>query len=267
MKQWHQFAIFSTSECSEAIETLPADSRSDKFLYVILTHSCAICRDDFKQEPVAECIVAQPIDAPNVEFENRRHRRWLDLQVNVGDEQLWFRLSIVERHFFDRKLLSDKSPAKNITLSEDNQDSLLRWVVHRYQAPAFPDEFDQAISKHIQSKISRKLKNLNHHQVILGIYFRYSLPEGDEFSAVMQFFILHGPNLSEEELEDCHALRKRIDEIFKDKKDKSLIMGRDTVVVATNRLTVENYSNLQYLDYSSLSEGDYAGKDSERPIE
>lgn len=266
MKQWYQFATFSPDECPEAVMAIPEECHGEGFLYIVLTHSCSVCREDFIQEPFVECIVARPIDEPRPSYLNRKHRRYLDLEININKEKQWYSLKIIDRYFIDRKLLQSKFPSEQAILDKNNQDSLLRWIVHRYNAPAFPDDIDRAITKQLHKKIEKKIRQLKHHDIIMGVYFRLGLPEEEEVLAEMQFLIITEPNLEPAQQQDCMDLRDRIDEIFENKEDTDLVLTSKTQIVAANKLSLTSYRQLHYLDYSSLSEGDFAGEETARPI-
>lgn len=154
---WRQCDTFVLSELGSTSELIPAAHHDQNGVYIVLTHSCSVSILDFGKEPLVEYILARPITKKDNAYVGRNNRRILHLDLHVDGEAKPYGLLIHERGFFDRKVLDGISPTKGC-LDEKSKELIIKWIASRYNAPAFPDEFNKRFKpceKHIGDKFKQ----------------------------------------------------------------------------------------------------------------
>ncbi|MBV1928880.1 MAG: hypothetical protein KUG81_05150 [Gammaproteobacteria bacterium] len=226
-------------------------------MYIILTHSCSVSIDDYIKEPYAEYIMARPLRGFNPAYIGRKHPRILHIPMIHQGQELWFELSICDRSFFDRRVLNNFAPSSDYLMPENSASQVIRWITARYDAPAFPDEFNIRLDKSSRDKIAKKLKET----AITGVYIGLEphdaeLESGEDYS--VELIITTDIDLSGEQEKKCKQIAQSVKVIVEDCEGISL-EGSGVVVVSEEDLTLADLRNIHLMQFDYLSEREKPG--------
>jgi hypothetical protein len=141
-------------------------------LYVLLTQDCDILHHDYVAEPDVELHVARAITEPDGNLFHAKNPRRLQFKI----ANRIFEIKIHERCHVPRACLVSYAP-RDLTLTEDDIRTIIRWTANRYLRSAFPDTFNQrlAAAKGSMKRIETALKRDG--SVITGIFLRVDPPD------------------------------------------------------------------------------------------
>lgn len=143
---WKMGACFTRSSCPELVSSMGENhSQDNTFVYIAITHDCAIINDSLVAEPFLEFIVARPIGKLDGNFTHTKNPRKLHLELNIQSSPTPFELNIIDRAFLDRALLLQNKPAQDVYLKDSQKATLVRWLANRYMGQALPDQFEKRI--------------------------------------------------------------------------------------------------------------------------
>lgn len=255
--KWRQCSCFTLNMISSLKGENTLLHEDNCGIYIILTHSCSVSIDDYEKEPYAEYILARPIENYNSAYLGRKHPRILHVPIISNGNEKWFELSITDRSFFDRKLLSAFAPSSDHNIPENSASQIIRWVTARYDAPAFPDEFNFRLSKSSRDKIAKKLKE----SAITGVYialepFEEELNKDENY--LIELVITTEVELSKEKRINCDNIANDIKNII-EKCEGIILEGAGVAVVGEEELTLADLRNLHLMQFDYLSERDNPG--------
>ncbi len=154
---WKMGACFTRSSCPELVSSMAEFHRQDEsFVYIAITHDCAIINDSLVAEPFLEFIVACPIGKLDGNFTHTKNPRKLHLELNIQNSPTPFELNIIDRAFLNRELLLQNKPIQNVCLNDSQKATLVRWLANRYMGQALPDEFEKRIDP-VRDKLNKLL--------------------------------------------------------------------------------------------------------------
>lgn len=257
ISKWRQCSCFTLSMIAALEGDNPLLHQDNAGVYIILTHSCSVSIDDYTKEPYAEYIIARPIEAFNPAYIGRKHSRILHIQIIHHGQDLWFELSICDRSFFDRRLLNNIAPSSDYIIPESSASQIIRWITARYDAPAFPDEFNIRLDKSSRDKIAKKLKET----AITGVYIALEphdeeLDQGENYS--VELIITTEIDLSDEQKSKCQQIAQNIKTIIASCEGISL-EGAGVAVVSEEDLTLADLRNIELMQFDYLSEREKPG--------
>lgn len=248
ISEWRQCSCITLDDISEIADHIPPEHVDNNGVYILLTHSCSISLDNFEKEPYAEYILARPIKKPDPAYCGRNNPRVLHIQI----KDKWFAIAIHERGFFDRKILNSSKPHSQYVLSEATSSLLVRWITARYDAPAFPDEFNRRLNGDIRKRIAKKLKS----RYITGIYVILE-PEyeelGNDNNYAIELVISTEVGLPEEDYNQCKNIGKEIEHIL-DNVIGLQLEGAKVSVISEQEITVADLREMRLLQFDYLSE-------------
>lgn len=161
-------ACFTQSSCPGLVSSMGENhSQDDTFVYITITHDCAIINPSLEAEPFLEYIVARPVDKLDGNFTHTKNPRKLHLEISKSSPSP-FELNIINRAFLDRRLLLRNKPAQDICLNDRQKATLVRWLANRYMGQALPDEFEKRIDP-VRDKLNKVLGKTQANG-ILAIY-------------------------------------------------------------------------------------------------
>lgn len=154
---WKMGACFTRSSSPELVSSMGENhSQDNTFVYIAITHDCAIINDSLVAEPFLEFIVARPIGKLDGNFTHTKNPRKLHLELNIQSSPTPFELKIVDRAFLDRALLLQNKPAQDACLKDSQKATLVRWLANRYMGQALPDQFEKRIDP-VRDKLNKLL--------------------------------------------------------------------------------------------------------------
>lgn len=259
VKKLRQFDVISP-DCSPELEKIFNSfgwDTGDDWVAIILTHTCSLINSDIEKEPNVECILARRCDTIDPALTGRKNPRKLHLELLEDEASKNYELNIVERIFFGKIYLKNIPESRPLQISDENQDLLTRWIIARYNAPVFPDEFNKRFKSNIHTKIENKLKRSGEHIVGLFIQIEPRTEELDEeIPYEIRFMILRDEEITQKNIEGIEAVRKEIEVFFKEHESDGieLIGSIKTVTESEITLSVYRQYDLLLLDYLSERE-------------
>jgi hypothetical protein len=157
---WKMGACFTRSSCPELVESMNEDhSQDESFVYIAITHDCAVINESLIAEPFLEYILARQIDKLNGNFTHTKNPRKLHIELDVKNLPIPFELNIIDRAFLDRGLLLQNKPGQDICLKDSQKAILVRWLANRYMGQALPDQFENRIDP-VRKKLEKLLSKI-----------------------------------------------------------------------------------------------------------
>lgn len=146
-------------------------------LLAVASHTCdvqnmGVGKEGRPAEPLVEAILGVPIKGTPGE---QKTVRFIDLPVRVGNTQQTYRFQDQTRFRFPRELLAGKDPMADPIMADDDARRLGRFLAKRFDRPAFPDAFEEAL-RPAQETLRRPLKA--QPDLMTGVFFELS-PDGE----------------------------------------------------------------------------------------
>ncbi len=122
-------------------------------ILTLASHTCDV-QNMGVNEPFVEVILGVQVTGTS---ENQKTIRFIDLPVNERKLEKTYRFQDQTRFRFSRKQLAEFAPDKERFISSEYSRRLARFLAKRYDRPAFPDGFEEAIRTACQGKDKRAL--------------------------------------------------------------------------------------------------------------
>lgn len=182
---WRQGNFLNESCTPEVLEQCGQSYHPNSRL-ILLSHDCDIVYKG-NSEPNAEVCVAEPLDGDlDGNYTHGKNPRILHIGVGLPDTPRHFEIHASKRLWIDRKILLDHTPDDLLTLGEKELDTLIGWVVNKFNRAAFPDTFNERLGsslKDIQKVAKKDGGNLS------GIYLALStfdeLDDGQDYQVLL----------------------------------------------------------------------------------
>jgi hypothetical protein len=242
---WRQGSVLR--DCT--VKELRLQDSGNRTRFVVISHDCDVTNSSLENEPRVELLraeVIQPSEKLGLQ-EWGKNPRILDLQQ--GNE-VW-RFRIHERQFVDRQNLCNAVPDE-IGLSRDHVRSLANWVARRYVREAFPDKFNERVSRAVVG-IRRQLKRYGDH--LTAIYLQVS---DSELGDGVPYEITICGTMREDDYEDTNrrmAAQSVLDalEAAVHKFGKGGIVVRECVLKSEAEVTLADRRMLKRWDFDDLT--------------
>jgi len=154
---WKMGACFTRSSCPDLVSSMDANhAQNGDFVYIAITHDCAIINPSLEAEPFLEYIVAHPITKLDGNCTHTKNPRKLHIELDFQGLSSPFELNIINRAFLNRNLLLENKPAQDVCLNGLQKASLVRWLANRYMGQALPDQFEKRIDP-VRHKLNKLL--------------------------------------------------------------------------------------------------------------
>jgi hypothetical protein len=165
---WRQGQFLSGTDAA-TLGLIPPE-KIETTLAFLVSHDCDIAKG-IRVEPNVEIILGQLVTESDPNFKFRKNPRCLEFQLTSNQfVQLDIR-TIIKR---SKDALLDLRPIDQ--LSKEDLQILQAWLAARYSRPAFPDDFDKHIKKHIAEKLFQWGKTLG--AVTTALLFSLESKEG-----------------------------------------------------------------------------------------
>jgi hypothetical protein len=260
LREWRQGSILPQAAARD-LNLIPAEN-SDSYLVVVVSHDCDIV--NFRHESDVEVIVARIASSANGNLTGGKNSRILHLDWNSRNGVKNIELRAVEKRRLSKYSLAGVLPDASYELDEKNLATFRFWLGARYDRAAFPDEFNNRLSKtKIAEDIIKILKPLG--SLVTGVYIRISthdeLPSHDptRHYRVHLFIAYESGDEPLENAERADAAANAIDDAFKNRcfdtstEQWSWLELKDCVPVSEDELTVGQAKRLQQLPLEYLS--------------
>lgn len=227
---------------------------------IALTHSCSILRD-VKLEPKLELIVARPA-AKNNAFVGRKNPRLLHMDLKVDGEAVNHEIKIIDRAFVDKMRINGIAKSPRYEVPE--KDTLIRWILARYNAPVFPDEFNRR-REDGTNKTNKKLGTALGSptaEPIVSLFVQVSpkeeeLPLGQPYEVNAMLLIKAG--LQQAQMDAIEPLRAKIEAILLAAQPDGIELQGRVVRVSEDNIPLHTYRHYDLLQFDYLSERDTPG--------
>lgn len=216
---WGQCSIFNASSSPSIFKGIPECFRDPDAYYIVLSHPCALLNYNLESEPDFEVVKAIKIEKLDGNFTFGKNPR----KLQISSEQLGFHLELEQKFRFSisREVICHDKPLLIASNPEFNRQ-VTTWVINRYVGSAFPDAFEERLSKS-KSKIRKAFEKevgvkCRSAYIVLNEQF-LDLSDEDSYEVRLYFtlskedFIVYDDEFSEEE--PFSAFLQRISEIFK----------------------------------------------------
>jgi len=142
---WHQCDLISQA-CSLAVIDASVDRKPNyiegQTVLCILSQDCDIVADE-RKEPFIDLLAGRIIPKMANEYKNSRNPRYLDVEI----EGKVIRFSIHDRFSIPKGNLATMEKEILFHLGLKEKDIIRRWVSRRYLRTAFPDAFNERLSR------------------------------------------------------------------------------------------------------------------------
>ncbi|TAK63193.1 hypothetical protein [Methylobacter sp.] len=166
---WQMGACFTQFSCPELVSSMAENhSQDESFVFIAITHDCAIINDSLIAEPFLEYIVARKIGKLDGNFTHTKNPRKLHIELEIDNSSIPFELNIIDRAFLNRALLLKNKPVQHVRLIDSQKATLVRWLANRYMGQALPDQFEKRIDP-VRGKLN-KLLSKTEANGMLAIY-------------------------------------------------------------------------------------------------
>ena len=253
---------------SDAIAALGLAHRlvPENTVAVIATHDCDLAQVP-EGEPCIEVIVGRVIDATDTDGNSTTAKNARKLHIEFGGTPpMWVELEATYKTPIDKAHLASFSPVADASLSPENHAIFQMWLASRYRRSAFPDEFEQRLTKEtkLAEKIAKAVKP--HGDLISGVFFDVDAGaeitrNGPDDTYTLDIIILHSadPNFMAAEttaISVATAIKKAFKEKLYDSAKKwQFIELRSCEPVAESVLTYQEFKPLKRwrLEHISLA--------------
>jgi hypothetical protein len=172
---WRQGALLPP-DAAEALGFLPENP--DPAVAIVVSHDCDLVQPP-EVEPMVEIIHGRRIPKPDGNYTHGKNPRRLHLPVK-GDAAIdWVELDVREKRAVKKQDLFSYQPDASRHLTADGKSVLQRWLAARYRRAAFPDEFNDRLSRTgLAARLARIMSNTG--GPIAAVYF--DLDNGQEIT-------------------------------------------------------------------------------------
>ena len=154
---WRQGSVLPPSLFDTLRQLGSLGSASGDECAVIVSQDCDVVHPQYSVEPTVEVMVAVRRQSLDGNLTYTKSPRRLHMEISTDQGIFVYELSMRERFFIDRRLLSGVQPHGSIKLSNSQTRQLAGWLSKRYRRDAFPDEFVNRLRQQPQSEALRKL--------------------------------------------------------------------------------------------------------------
>lgn len=210
---WRQ-GKFLTKDSANALGLSAGDATC---LVVVASHDCDLSQLP-ESEPYVEVVVGREItkDKFNGNFTNGKNARKLHLPIEGADTS-YIEIEVLSKKSVLKTDLASHVPS-NASLSNPSKVIFQRWLASRYRRSAFPDEFEQRLTKHkLDKKIADAGKKLGSD--VAAIFFDLA----NEEAATNETYLLgitimyQTDDDPERAREAANSLKEKIENAFKAK--------------------------------------------------
>ncbi|MFU8803990.1 MAG: hypothetical protein ACNA8W_09305 [Bradymonadaceae bacterium] len=125
-------------------------------------------------EPEIEVLLGTVIPSIDGIFAHGRNPRTLHIALGAGTDAMNARFAIRDRELIDKAKFGNISPSETHELTDQDRETVIRWIARRYTRPAFPDAFNERLRQADGSLI--KLSKATCSQPVTAIYIDLDPP-------------------------------------------------------------------------------------------
>jgi hypothetical protein len=213
---WQQGAVCRLStlnpsqNASDMVSSVP---QSEEVMAILVSQDCDIVNDDLTKEPVAEWLLATPLEKPdNLCLHGRNSRKY-----HFEHNGIFYQILAHERLSTSRKLLEELSAQTSQTLPRELIRPVAEWLSKRYIRPAFPDVFNERIrSAKSQAKKALDKDHSLLRSILIKLHPFEELPPGQIYQVwivgLMKAINYRNPQARER----CQQLMDKLEEYLSD---------------------------------------------------
>lgn len=267
--EWRQGELLTR----KSAERLNLISGSDDSHYaVVISHDCDIPN---QRESSVEIIVAKVVDKVDAQMSYAKNPRRLHLVYKLpDDESLILELWQTEKRSVLKRDFSQHAKRHPATLPNETKRTLKLWLAARYGRPAFPNAFQERLSKKanskrdVKSQIAKVLEPESEHLVALFFDFGeqrgIEIPDGEPY--VLSITVVYdategGPTARKSAEKVAKALSDLFTKAYGTPEDTTEIALEACEAVADTHMTLADLRRVDQwrLEYLSLRDEESGG--------
>lgn len=254
---------------------------TDQCLALILTHDCSISGELIEKEPYIEVVCGKIIPSKDGRLTHGKNPRKLHIQIEHNGESKWLEINICHREFLSKQCFNKQEKSSEWLLSEENKELLKRWIAARYQAPAYPNQYEARLKT---NKTNEKVEKILSHaggNNIDGLFMILS-PRDEELSEdypyELELMLMTKSSLSQEETQQIETIRSELVTVLRAARNNGLHLVGDNdnltpeqaveliPIRADDEIRVSEYRKYDKMRLDHLSEGQSIEPDPQRPV-
>ena len=216
-------------------------------IYILVSQTCDIQTPALSVEPYIEIILCVPIKKIDGNFSHGKNPRKLHIPFFKGNEEHYFECEMRNRFFVDRNKFTEIKPCLEYSVIQKNIDSIIDWIIKRYNRYAFPDQFNLRINRKVLRKIIENTHNDITH-ICIRLHTEEELPSSQPYK--IQLYLLVDDGILESQHKKLITLLAGLVEEFERKGEIKVI---DSAVLRLDQITVSEFTALRQLDFDFLS--------------
>ncbi|MGL4612165.1 MAG: hypothetical protein ACRCYY_21215 [Trueperaceae bacterium] len=254
--QWFQGSLIPLAMFLELQKEkrIPYDVEADKDILIVVGHDCDVNNHSFEKEPLVELLVARPVEKSDSTTFHAKTTRRLQFKLSLNDIEQTYECLNFERFCIDRRHLAKYSP--QYTVDNELKHLIARWISNRYYRAAFPDAFNERISKvsKVREKIKSAFEGIGHY--VTGVYIMLlpdqELNPGEDYKVFVQATIRTEDAENLEVIEQANAALLKFVSALNSCEGIN-IAEESYSVVSEEKFSLDDIRNSKRWDYDYLS--------------
>ncbi|MGD9108117.1 MAG: hypothetical protein PVI75_02995 [Gammaproteobacteria bacterium] len=220
-------------------------------LYVVISQSCNMLHDSLEDEPDIELLYLEKIDSIDGNYQYGKNPRKIHICIKHGKNKECYLCHIKNRIFIQRTILQDITPSKEYVVEKKVIDSLVNWIIKRYNRAAFPDAFNERLRKSKKSIKDILEKNVdNVHGIFIQLEPEIELDDDKNYEITLRL-IFPSHIVTNEERKNLDNVLENIVDILS--QNKGILVKDDYRAVSVNDISYGEMSAFDNWDYDHLS--------------
>jgi hypothetical protein len=195
---WHQGSCLYLTKNDDLIKNKVFNKHG---LYIVITQSCDLLHPELDDDPYVELVYAKEITKENGNFTAGRNPREIHIPIKTSNGNKYYKCHIKDKIIIQKKYLLKILTSSKYILEKNTKESLIKWVIKRYNRMAFPDTFNNRINDKTRNKIKKIIKNHTsdiHHGIFINLSSYEELNENMPYE--IEIYILAEPSIKDERL-------------------------------------------------------------------
>jgi hypothetical protein len=251
--QWFQGSLIPLEMFLELQKDkqIPYSVESGKDVLIVVGHDCDVNNYSFENEPSVELLVARPVDKSDPNTFHAKTTRRLQFKLSFEETEQTYECLNYERFYIDRRYLARYSSQR--TVDNELKHLIARWISNRYYRAAFPDAFNDRLSK-ARKKIKAAFEGIGHY--VTGVYMML-IPD-EELNPSENYEVFVKATIKTEDAENLEVIERANAALLKFVSALNSCEGINIAeesynVVSEEKFSLDDIRNSKRWDYDYLS--------------
>lgn len=256
-------------------------NETNQSVALILTHDCSISGELIEKEPYIEVVCGKIISSRDGRLTHGKNPRKLHIQIEHNGESKWLEINICHREFLSKQCFDGQEKSSEWSLSEESKELLKRWLAARYQAPAYPNQYEARLKTNKTNEKVEKILSRAGGNNIDGLFMILS-PRDEELSEEhpyeLELMLMTKSSLSQEEIQQIQEIRSELVTVLRAARGNGLHLVGDNDTLTTEQavglipirtddeVRVSEYRQYDKMRLDHLSEGQSIEEAPQRPM-